>query len=95
MRARYLLVAALLATAGCGGDDHPEAIEGGIEQHDAITVGTCGSDPQAGCPCGDAGATAACTVTRVSGGYRTCGPGLFTCTDAGTWSECVGDKIWQ
>lgn len=99
MRARILIVAssllALSATAACSSPDHPDAVEGGIDQQDAITIGTCGASPQAGCPCDDAGATAECTATRVSGSYTTCSPGTLTCGDAGKWGECVGPRIWQ
>lgn len=46
-----------------------------------------------GCPCDDAGATAECKIYFQIGDYKACTIGEVTCTDAGTWGACFGNKL--
>jgi hypothetical protein len=91
----HLARIAFLSLSACGGaEDHPAAPEGGIEVADARPVAIC-VNPDEGCPCGDAGATAPCTAVRVAGTYKSCEPGVRSCGDDGRWGVCVGPSVWQ
>ena len=58
------------------------------------TGGTsCTTPGQGGCPCSQAGESAACgDVVLKSGTYVSCSMGTSTC-DGSTWGPCVGDVI--
>ena len=46
-----------------------------------------------GCPCADAGANAECKIYFKVGSYEACTIGKTTCSDAGTWGACEGNKL--
>lgn len=96
MRPRHLVVAVVLASTGCLSSEHPDAIEGGVDPgHDAVEWNPCGSEPQQGCPCAEAGVAVECTAQRRSGDYVSCEPGTRACGENGAWGACVGASAWD
>jgi hypothetical protein len=100
MRRLFVLAAALaLVTACSSANDHPAAVEGGIDQDDGgIIGGACTTGTEQGCPCGDAGAdaTAECMASRYgANGYKSCEPGVRACGTDGKWGACVGASVWD
>lgn len=87
------LVLTSVLLAGCGGGDDAPLVGGGY------TPPTGTPDPCAtaapGCKCTDVGKSTTCRATRVSGTYVSCSTGSMTCTAAGVWGECIGDRVWD
>jgi hypothetical protein len=93
-----IMLGASLALAACS-DGMPPPItdtDGGAPVRiDSGPVDPCAS-PAPGCACDDAGAQAYCgMIYRVSGTHVDCSRGYYTCQTDGTWSDCVGDTVYD
>ncbi|HZU84628.1 MAG TPA: hypothetical protein VE987_16980, partial [Polyangiaceae bacterium] len=96
---RSLLFGVMLAACGgqlaaCG--DQPPPSLGDTPQGPGGPGGAgCATPGSAGCPCAQAGQTAACgKIVDQSGSYVTCSMGTATC-DGQAWGPCIGNRIVQ
>ncbi len=91
-------LALALFSACAPANDHPAALEGGIDPSDGgPIVDICNSSPtEQGCPCADAGAPVVCQAERFGAdAYKSCGPGTRSCGADGKWGACVGASVWD
>lgn len=88
------MLAPLAALAAC---------EKGTESPSAMPADASTSTPavdksgctKPGCACNEPGASASCTVYRMSGKYIECSLGTSTCGADGLWGECDGAMVFD
>jgi PA14 domain len=90
-----LALGLLMLSAACshgGHDSAPFAGSAGTGEQSTPVVDLCAT-PNKGCACDNPDEVVDCgQVTRRSGDYISCTIGKRTC-EAGTWGDCIGDRI--